>query len=192
VIPADVRILAASNRDLAEAVRRSEFREDLFHRLHVIELRVPPLRDRREEIPDLMEHFRKELNVRHGLAVEAFAPDAMDALYRHPWPGNVRELRNVLERAMLLSGGPTVGRVHLELAGGEGPSAPPPHVDGLTPRQERILARAQERGGITNSEVVEEEEVSARTALRELQRLVERGLLVRVGRRRGAVYRPPA
>ncbi|MHC4340356.1 MAG: sigma-54 interaction domain-containing protein, partial [Planctomycetota bacterium] len=192
VLPADVRILAASNRDLAEAVRRSEIREALFHRLQVIELRVPPLRDRREEIPDLIEHFRKEFNGRHRLAVESLAPDAMDALYRHPWPGNVRELRNVLERAMLLSGGPTVGRAHLELSGGEEPEAPPPHVDGLTPRQERILARAQERGGITNSAVVEEEEVSARTALRELQRLVERGLLVRVGRRRGAVYRPSA
>ena len=93
---------------------------------------------------------------------------------------------------MLLAAGATVRRTHLELPGGDQPEAPPPQVEGLTPRQERILARAQERGGITNSEVVDEEGVSARTALRELQRLVERGLLVRVGRRRGAVYRPPA
>jgi DNA-binding NtrC family response regulator len=173
-------------------VRAGVFREDLYHRLHVVELRVPPLRDRREEIPPLVEHFRRALNRDHGLPVKGFAPDALDALYRHPWPGNVRELRNVLERAMLLAGGPTVERVHLALPQTEETEAVPPPADapGLTPRQERILARARKRGETSNRLVVDEEQVSARTALRELQKLVERGLLVRVGRRRGAVYRP--
>jgi len=194
-IAVDVRILAASNRSLAEAVRSGAFREDLYHRLHVIELRVPPLRERREDIPPLIEHFRKRFNRRHGLEISAFAPNALDALYRYAWPGNVRELRNVIERSMLLSGGATVEVAHLCLpsgAGGEGGSGPAMRVEGLTPRQEAILALARATQGITNGQVVRERQVSPRTALRELQKLVERGLLVRIGRRRGAIYKPPA
>ncbi|MFB3067396.1 MAG: sigma 54-interacting transcriptional regulator, partial [Planctomycetota bacterium] len=187
----DVRILAATHQDLGDAVRRGRLREDLYYRLNVIEIRVPPLRERREEIPQLIEHFRLECCRAHALDVKGFAPDAVDALHGYPWPGNVRELRNVVERAMLLADGTTVERRHLQLPGHgpqRGPQGPP--VQGLTPRQERILRLAHERQGITNGAVVRAEEVSARTALRELQMLVERGHLVRVGRRRGAVYRP--
>jgi len=187
----DVRILAASNRDLEEAVRRGAFREDLYHRLHVVELRVPPLRERREDIPYLIDHFRQVFNRVHGLHVDAFAPDALDALYSYPWPGNVRELRNVVERTMLMRAGSTVERAHLALP--VVPALEPPvvpSIDGLTPRQERILKLARKHGGVTNGDIVRGETVSARTALREAQRLVDRGLLVRVGRRRGAVYRP--
>jgi two-component system response regulator HydG len=189
----DVRIIAASNRLLSDAVRKGEFREDLYHRLHVIELRVPSLRERREDIPHLIEHFRLEFNRHHNLEIEAFAPDALDALYNYDWPGNVRELKNVVERSMLMSHGPTVLRGHVTLPKErtETAKAEPVRIEGLTPRQERILARARRKGGITNSDVVAEEDISARTALRELQKLVERGLLHRVGRRRGAVYRPP-
>ncbi len=190
-IDIDVRILAASNRDLGEAVRRGGFREDLYHRLHVIELRVPPLRERREDIPHLIDRFRQLFNGAHGLRVEAFAPDALDALYNYAWPGNVRELKNVVERTMLMGTGPTVERANLALPAGT-PLAPPvsQSIDGLTPRQERILKLARESGGVTNGDIVRGETVSARTALREAQRLVDRGLLVRVGRRRGAIYRP--
>jgi len=187
----DVRILAATNRDLGAAVRRGTFREDLYHRVHVIELRVPPLRERREDIPGLITGFQQEFNLRHGLQIEAFAPDALDALYRHLWPGNVRELRNIVERSMLLAGGPIVERPHIALPDdAPAPDGSPVTIEGLTPRQERVLGYARERGGVTNGEVVDAEEISARTALRELQKLVDRGLLVRVGRRRGAVYRP--
>jgi DNA-binding NtrC family response regulator len=192
-IAVDVRIVAASNRDLEAEVARGAFREDLYHRLHVIELRVPALRERREEIPHLMEFFRREFNRRHSLEVRAFAPDALDALYRHDWPGNVRQFRNLIERSMLMAGGTEVQRSHLDLPATSEPKPAAPATGGsagLTLRQERILSYAREHGGVTNSTVVTEEKVSARTALRELQRLVERGLLVRVGRRRGAVYRP--
>ena len=187
----DVRILTATNRDLGAEVRRGAFREDLYHRVHVVELRVPPLRERREDIPDLIAGFRQEFNLRHGLQIEAITPDALDTLYRHPWPGNVRELRNIVERSMLLAAGPVVERGHIALP--DEPSeenGKPVSIEGLTPRQERVLKVARDRGGVTNGEVVEEERVSPRTALRVLQKLVERGLLVRVGRRRGAVYRP--
>jgi len=197
-IEVDARIFAATNRDLAEEVRKGTFREDLYHRLHVIELRVPPLRERRDEIPQLVDHFRRQFNRAHRLGVRAFSPDALDALYRHPWPGNIRQLKNIVERAMLMADAALVEAMHLQLpaveATGDGPAPGPRrvHVEGLTPRQERILALARGRGGISNSDVVAEEEISARTALRELQRLVDRGLLVRVGRRRGAIYRPPS
>ena len=194
-VSVDVRIIAATNRDLAAAVRDGDFREDLFHRLHVIELHVPPLRERREEIAQLVDHFRRDFNRRHGLEVDSFRPDALDALYHQPWPGNVRQLRNVIERAMLFVDGSVVERRHLSLPETEQPATEPgarPHggVHGLTPRQERILQAARKSGGLTNRDVVSSEEVSARTALRELQTLVERGLLTRVGRRRGAVYKP--
>ncbi|MHC4451915.1 MAG: sigma-54 interaction domain-containing protein, partial [Planctomycetota bacterium] len=147
-IAVDVRILAATNRDLAEAVRDGSFREDLYHRLNVIELRVPPLRERREDVARLLEHFRQQFNQRHSLEIAAFRPDAQDALYRYPWPGNVRQLRNVVERSMLMAGGPAVERHHLELPGA--PDAAVPVADrsapaGLTPRQERILNRAREQ-----------------------------------------------
>ena len=190
-IEVDVRILTATNQDLGDAVRRGRFREDLYYRLNVIEIRVPPLRERREEIPQLVEHFRLECSRAHALDVQGFAPDVLDALHGYSWPGNVRELRNVVERAMLLADGTTVEQRHLQLPG-QGPQSGPqgPPVRGLTPRQERILRLAHERQGITNGAVVQAEEVSARTALRELQALVERGHVVRVGRRRGAVYRP--
>jgi len=190
-VEVDVRIIAASNRDLGEAVRRGAFREDLYHRLHVIELRVPPLRERAEDIPDLVERFRGEFNRQHGLEVVAFTPDALDALYNHAWPGNVRELRNVVERSMLMAQGPKVERRDLALPREAARTDRTARVAGLTPRQERILAVARAEGGVTNSDIVQKEGVSSRTALREAQRLVERGLLVRVGRRRGAVYRVP-
>jgi len=194
-IDVDVRILAATNHELEAAVRDGLFREDLYHRLHVIELRMPALRERREDLPQLVEHFRTEFNRRHALGVGSFRPDALDALYEYAWPGNVRELRNVIERAMLFAAGADVERRHLSLpkdatsAGGSRRKATA-RLEGLTPRQDRILETARKSGGLTNREVVEAESVSARTALRELHVLVERGLLARVGRRRGAVYKP--
>ena len=141
----DVRVIAATNRDLGEAVRGGTFREDLYHRLHVVEMRVPPLRERREDIPHLIDHFRQLFNASHGLRVETFAPDALDALYSYAWPGNVRELKNVVERTMLMRAGTTVERTHLALPAGAATAPPlPPSIDGLTPRQERILKLARD------------------------------------------------
>ncbi|MGH7162194.1 MAG: sigma 54-interacting transcriptional regulator, partial [Planctomycetota bacterium] len=190
-IEVDVRILAATHRDLEEGLRAGAFREDLYHRLRVIEIAVPPLRERREEIPFLIDQFRQRFNRRHSLQIASFSPDALDALYAQPWPGNVRELRNVVERAMLMAPGPVVGRAHLPFPADARPEpAAAPAIEGLTPRQERILRRARQSGAVSNGDISASEGISARTALRELQALVERGLLQRVGRRRGATYRP--
>ena len=99
----DVRFIATTNRDLREAVDRGAFRRDLFYRLAVFPLRVPPLRERVEDIPALAAHFLGESARRCKKAVRAFAPAAVDALVRYPWPGNVRELENVVERAVIVA-----------------------------------------------------------------------------------------
>lgn len=101
----DVRILAATNRDLAELVRKGEFREDLYHRLNVVELRLPPLRERREDIPALVGHFIQKYNQEMGRNVQGVGPRVLEALKAYAWPGNIRQLRNAIERAMLFTDG---------------------------------------------------------------------------------------
>ena len=100
----DVRVLAASNRRLEDEVRAGRFREDLYFRLQVFEIRMPPLRERPQDIPPLCEAIIADLNRRHQCRVEGLSPAALDALRACPWPGNVRELRNALERAVILAG----------------------------------------------------------------------------------------
>jgi len=112
-IPVDVQILAASNRDLQEMVSKGTFREDLYYRLNVLQLRLPPLRERREDIPALVGFWVQRLAQRSGRIVRDVTPQAMEALQRYPWPGNIRELRNALERALLFCDGEIVGLEHL-------------------------------------------------------------------------------
>jgi transcriptional regulator with PAS, ATPase and Fis domain len=102
-ISVDVRVIAATNKDLKLEVGEGRFREDLYYRLAVVPIHIPPLRERREDILPLARYFLDLLNREMGRAVEGFAPDAEAALIEHRWPGNVRELRNVVERAVLLS-----------------------------------------------------------------------------------------
>jgi Nif-specific regulatory protein len=102
-ITVDVRIVAATNRDLEEAVRAGTFRLDLYHRLHVVEIHLPPLRERTEDLPRLAAHFIEELAREHGRLLE-LAPDALEAFRGFEWPGNVRQLRNVLERLVVAHG----------------------------------------------------------------------------------------
>ena len=103
--PVDVRVVAATNRDLAEEVAAGRFRQDLYYRLRVIELRVPPLRERREDILPLARVFLAETARRMGRKVTGFTPRAADQLLRYAWPGNVRELENAIERAVALCSG---------------------------------------------------------------------------------------
>ncbi len=98
----DVRVLAATNRELRREVEEGRFREDLLFRLEVVVLEMPPLRERPEDIPVLVEHLRSRLRLRHGLTAPTLDDDAMEVLARHPWPGNVRELLNLLERMAIL------------------------------------------------------------------------------------------
>jgi DNA-binding NtrC family response regulator len=108
-IQVDVRIIAATNVDLRQSVREGKFREDLFYRLNVIAIELPPLRSRREDIPPLAAHFLKRYSEENGLPVRTLSPEAMRALVDYEWPGNVRELENVIERGVVLSSGATIG-----------------------------------------------------------------------------------
>jgi DNA-binding NtrC family response regulator len=109
-IPVDVRVLVATHRDLETLVREGRFRADLFHRVYVFPLALPPLRERREDIPALVEHFAAQVTALNGWKPIPFTPEAISAMQAHAWPGNVRELRNMVERLMLLA---TDGQVDL-------------------------------------------------------------------------------
>ncbi|MCX6357178.1 MAG: sigma 54-interacting transcriptional regulator, partial [Candidatus Aureabacteria bacterium] len=112
-IRVDVRVIAATNENLEEAIRDGRFREDLYYRLKVIEIAAPPLRELPEDIPLIAEHFLKELADRIGRPVRAISPAAMELFARYPWPGNVRELKNTIERALVLGSGDTILPEHL-------------------------------------------------------------------------------
>ncbi len=116
----DVRILSASHRDLAQLVSENLFRQDLYFRINVITLRVPPLRERREDIPELAAHLLARLAARDGSPVRSLTPAALDALTSHPFPGNVRELENLLERACALCEGECIDIGDIELHPTEG------------------------------------------------------------------------
>jgi transcriptional regulator with GAF, ATPase, and Fis domain len=132
-IKVDVRVLAATNRDLRAMVNAGTFREDLFFRLSVIAVELPPLRERREDIAALAQHFLREVATRRGIPL-SLGPDALAVLTQHAWPGNVRELRNIVERAGSLAAGPVITRTDLvfgreatprEVAPAPAPSTPP-------------------------------------------------------------------
>jgi two-component system response regulator PilR (NtrC family) len=107
-VEVDVRVVAATNRELEEEVARGAFRSDLYYRLNVIEVRLPPLRQRREDIPLLVEHFMRRFATEQDKAIEGITPEALQRLEEHEFPGNVRELENVMERAVALSSGPMI------------------------------------------------------------------------------------
>jgi transcriptional regulator with PAS, ATPase and Fis domain len=102
-IEVDVRVIAATNRDLKTAIEEGDFREDLYYRLNVVNIHIPPLRERKEDIPLLMAVFVKEFSKENGKNIEAIEPKTRMLLYNYPWPGNVRELRNCIESAVVMS-----------------------------------------------------------------------------------------
>ncbi len=133
-ITVDVRVMAATNKDLAKEIEAGRFREDLYYRLKVFPLEVPPLRKRAEDIPLLIEDFVRDLTRLHGFKHLSFTPRALAALQEHPWPGNVRELKNFVERMLIMHTGGTVDVRDLPPEFGSGPepeegSAPPPDHD---------------------------------------------------------------
>ena len=120
----DVRVVAATHRDLSLQVNEGSFREDLFFRLQVLDVHLPPLRARSGDLPLLARHFAASFALGHGRSIQGITRDAMRALEEHPWPGNVRELRNVMDRAVLLTQGSVIGRGALRL-GAASPSRSP-------------------------------------------------------------------
>jgi DNA-binding NtrC family response regulator len=135
-VSVDVRVVAATNQDLQEAIRDRRFREDLYYRLNVIPIEVPPLRERREDVPLLLRHFLDVQNKAKGRSVTGFSEDAMERLLAHDWPGNVRELENLVERLVILRGDGEVAAADLPppFGSGRGPlraEAPRLPADGI-------------------------------------------------------------
>ncbi len=145
-IRVDVRLVAATNRDLARMVADGHFREDLYYRLNVFPLVLPPLRERPEDVPRLVRHFTQRFARRMGRRIESIPTAVMQALARYPWPGNVRELQNVIERAVILSPGPTLQVPLGDLPPAKLP-APAPTAPGVTlaaAEREHILGALRE------------------------------------------------
>jgi transcriptional regulator with GAF, ATPase, and Fis domain len=142
----NTRVIAATNRNLADHVRRGAFRADLFFRLNIFPIEVPPLRDRREDIPLLAQHFIREFSGRLGRRVEQIDPRALERLVNYAWPGNVRELANILERAVILCQGPVLLPAHLAWT-----SATPAVEDVCTleeAERRHILKALEQSGGV--------------------------------------------
>ncbi|MGH7526283.1 MAG: sigma-54-dependent transcriptional regulator [Gemmatimonadales bacterium] len=163
----DVRILSATNSDLHAEVAAGRFREDLLFRLNTIEIRLPALRERREDIRVLAEHFLRRYAARYRKPLAGFEPEALSALEAHPWPGNVRELDHTLERAVLLAQGPQVRGADLGLRG----SGAPARLEELTLEEvERVLIRkALERHGGNVSQAAKSLGLSRSALYRRLQ-----------------------
>jgi DNA-binding NtrC family response regulator len=143
-IAVDVRVIVATHRDLPTLARDGKFRQDLFHRVYVFPLMVPPLRERREDIPRLVEHFVEQVCAQNGWKPIPFTPEAMSALQKHSWPGNVRELRNVVERLILLSTDERVDAATVELAIPQASAVPVSGMSGNGPLADRVQAFERE------------------------------------------------
>jgi Nif-specific regulatory protein len=132
-IKVDVRVVAATNQPLEQAVHGGTFRKDLFFRLQVVEIRVAPLRERRADIPQLADHFLKRFVRETGRKIRGFTPAALQKMEAYDWPGNVRELRNVVERAVALSNGPMLDAPDVWLSSLDAAAPAPPPTDTYQP-----------------------------------------------------------
>ncbi|MBW0001572.1 MAG: sigma-54-dependent Fis family transcriptional regulator [Verrucomicrobia bacterium] len=176
-IKADVRLIAATNRDLPELVREGKFREDLFYRLNVVQIRVPPLRERKEDIPLLATAFLKEISQRDGKPLRPLSPETMDRLVQYNWPGNVRELKGAIDSGVTLATGPQITLRDL-------PATVRGDTPDLSPRSEaksdqmnlhdneiRLIMRALEESHGNRTEAAKRLGISRRTLHRRLREL---------------------
>jgi two-component system response regulator AtoC len=176
-IRADFRLIAASNRDLRALVSEGKFREDLYYRLNVVQIRVPPLRERKDDIPLLANAFLKEISQRDGKPFRPLAPDAMDCLLRYEWPGNVRELKGAIDSGVTLASGPQIFLPDLPLtisqnAGSTfGNSAEKSGQMNLHDQEMRLIMRALEESGGNRTEAAKKLGISRRTLHRRLREL---------------------
>jgi transcriptional regulator with PAS, ATPase and Fis domain len=169
-IKSDVRVIAATNRNLEEAIKKGTFREDLYYRLNVVTISLPPLRERKEDIPLLVEHFLKKYNRENNKNVISLSKEVRDLLMRHEYPGNVRELENIIERAVVLCRGDTLTTQDLPLnlrdskaeaaleRARESRSLP----DTLEEIERQLIAKALESSGGVQTKAAEELGISER------------------------------
>jgi len=192
----DVRVIAATHRDLEAAIAERSFRDDLYYRLCDVVLEVPPLRERREDIVLLVEHFRAKFNDQYRLSVESPEPEALRTLEGAAWPGNVRELEKVLKQAMIFRReGPIrsedlrpPARRRAAWAGSRFASRPRATLSALGWRREAAVQIASERGIVTRRDLARQCGTSGEVARQDLVALAKLGVLRRVGRGRSTVY----
>jgi two-component system response regulator AtoC len=164
IVGTDVRVIASTNRDLETAMRSHQFREDLYYRLNVIEIRVPPLRERREEIPVLVDHFRRKFNAQYARQVD-IPPDTVRVFLEYHWPGNIRELENAVKRIVVLG---SARAVHQEILGS------------LNSASARLVNTASAAAATVGSEQAISLKDIARHAAREAERVAIKEVLDRV------------
>jgi transcriptional regulator with GAF, ATPase, and Fis domain len=156
IIPTDVRVIAATNRDLTAAIAAGTFRSDLFYRLNVFPIEVPPLRNRREDIPMLVEYFVKRYAEKAGKQIRKIDRNTLEQCQSYPWPGNIRELQNIVERSVILSSGDTFWIEKAWLAGPEAArqELPGPLPDTLQNQERKIIetALAESKGKVSGPE----------------------------------------
>ncbi len=159
----DVRVIAASNKDLARLASENKFRLDLFHRLSIFEIEIPSLRERKEDIPALVDTFISQLNKQLGTSVRKAEPEVMRQLSEYHFPGNIRELRNMVERAMILSEGDTLRPEHFkfgqpaceETAGAESKAPDKPESFDLEENIKNLILKALEKSGNNKSKAAQ-------------------------------------
>lgn len=176
----DVRVVAATNRDLEEEIKKGRFREDLFYRLQVVNLRVPPLRERREDVSALARHFLTHYAQENGIGSPELSDGALRLLMAHDWPGNVRELENTIERVVVMDPGATVLPEHLNLAGGAEDLHKPDvsaHVGrSLEEMEQAMILRTLESTGNSRKEAARILGVTARTLTNKITKYRELGI----------------
>jgi two-component system nitrogen regulation response regulator GlnG len=155
-IAADVRILAATNQNLEDLIEQGLFRKDLFYRLRGVTISLPPLRDRREDIPELAHYFLYRFNRQLGTAVQSISPESVEVLQQYPWPGNVRELQSVVHEALIVSAGPSIlpeflpAELHQTASPDAEPEGPPPPLSDADWQSLRDLVENSITGGQTD------------------------------------------
>ncbi len=172
-IRVDVRIIVATNRDLEEEVAAGRFREDLYYRLNVVELEVPPLRDRHGDIPLLATYFLRRFADKNNRAVSGITPECMDILNRYPWPGNVRELEHCIERGVILMRGDYLDVNALPLAVQRWAGANEPRETGepstLKEAERALILKTLEETGGNRSEAARRLQITRKTLLNKLK-----------------------
>jgi two-component system NtrC family response regulator len=203
----DARLVAASNRDLHREVEIGRFREDLYYRLKVVQIKVPPLRERRDDIPLLVHHFLEKVAEANGMEVKGVSQDALKHMYQYDWVGNVRELENVIERAVILCDGDEIRPQDLpeelfqtrlpdisEKTTASESNSDLAEDDGLLPyfglnkRQVKAINFIKKNGYITNDYYIKINQISDRHARRDLSELVNMDLVARIGKGRSTRY----
>jgi DNA-binding NtrC family response regulator len=171
-----VRVVSATNRELAELVATGDFREDLFYRLNLITIRLPPLRERRSDIPLLARHIAASVADSYGLGEITLTPGALDWLGAQPWPGNIRQLKQTLERTLLLAGKSQLTQHDFAAAGSLDDAGSPPHLrlglDGMTLEQveRRMIEQALDQHGGNITRVAKALGLSRTALYRRLER----------------------